>query len=176
MKQSKIKNMLEISLFSALIAISSMLSIPFPIPMTLQTFAIFLALMTLGGKNGLIAICVYISLGLVGLPIFAGFGSGIGYLLGASGGFIIGFPLAAALYLISERAFGVSRRKKLVYSLLSLAIIYAVGSLWFSFVYSNGTGFLAAITVTVLPYVIPDIIKILLALFISERLKRIPKA
>ena len=113
MKQSSVNSMLKISLFSALIVVSAMISIPFPIPITLQTFAIFLAFFTLGGVKAFAAVTVYTALGIVGLPVFAGFNSGVGYILGASGGFVIAFPLSAILFAVLEAVFGKSNKKRL---------------------------------------------------------------
>lgn len=171
MDRVRIKKMLYIALFAALMAVSAWISVPTPIPFTLQTFTFFLALMLLGGASGAIMSVIYIAIGLVGLPVFAGFGSGAGYLLGASGGFILSFPLAALLFLLLESAFRKGKKRKLIYAALSLVVIYVIGSLWFSLVYSGGEGLLATLAVCVFPYVIPDAIKILIAYYVSDRLK-----
>ena len=173
MEKNSISTMLKISLFSALIAVCAMISIPFPIPVTLQTFAIFLAFFTLGGKGALSAILVYTALGIVGLPVFAGFGAGVGYLLGASGGFVLAFPLSAALFIALESAFGNSNKKKIVYAIVSLLFIYLVGSVWFALVYSGKEGFLASLAICALPYVPIDAVKLVLAYAVSERLKKL---
>ena len=81
------------ALFAALIAICSWISIPTAVPFTLQTFAVFLALGVLGGKLGTLSVAVYLLLGAVGLPVFAGFQGGLGALLGATGGYLAGFLL-----------------------------------------------------------------------------------
>ena len=173
MKQSSVNSMLKISLFSALIVVSAMISIPFPIPITLQTFAIFLAFFTLGGVKAFAAVTVYTALGIVGLPVFAGFNSGVGYILGASGGFVIAFPLSAILFAVLEAVFGKSNKKRLIYATLALVLIYAVGTLWFSSVYSDGKGFYASVMVAVLPFIPFDTLKLILAYTVSKRLKKI---
>ena len=170
MKRSVLKTV-RIALFAAIIAVSSMITIPFAVPFTLQILAISTALMTLGGAEGTLAVAVYVSLGLMGLPVFAGFGSGIGYLLGASGGFVLGFVLGALCFLLLEKVFKVSERKRIVYAFVSLFVIYTVGVLWFTFVYSSGKTFFAALLVSVAPYVIPDTVKILVSSMISKRLR-----
>ena len=86
-----------IGLFVAAMAICSWISIPLVVPVTLQTFAVFLAVGLLGGKRGTIAVCAYIFLGAIGVPVFAGFGGGPGALLGQSGGYIIGFIFTALI-------------------------------------------------------------------------------
>ena len=91
------------ALFAALIAICSWISIPTAVPFTLQTFAVFLALGVLGGKLGTLSVAVYLLLGAVGLPVFAGFQGGLGALLGATGGYLAGFLLTALTVWGAER-------------------------------------------------------------------------
>ena len=171
MRKNSVNTMLKISLFSALIAICAMISIPFPIPVTLQTFAIFLAFFTLGGAKTLAAILVYTALGIVGLPVFAGFGSGIGYLLGASGGFVLAFPISAVFFIMLEALLGRSEKKKICYTLISLILIYTIGTLWFMLVYAGAEGFLAALLIAAVPYIPIDAVKLFLAYTVSKRLK-----
>ena len=173
MKRNSVNTMLRISLFSALIAVSAMISIPFPVPVTLQTFTVFLALFTLGGIRASAAVLVYTALGVVGLPVFAGFNSGIGYILGASGGFVLAFPLAAILFAVLEIFIGSSEKKKLCYSALAMLLIYVIGSLWFALVYSGEESFAAALLVCALPFIPIDAVKLALAYVISKRLKKL---
>lgn len=175
MRYNGIAKILYTALFASLIAVCAFISIPFPIPLTMQLFAVFLSLMTLGGAYGSLSIIIYLCLGLLGLPVFASFGSGIGYLLGASGGFVIAFPIAALLFFVLEKALSKKESAKILYAFLSLAIIYAIGALWFSLVYADAADFGEALLVCVLPYFLPDAIKILLAYKISKRLKKINK-
>ena len=81
-QHQKIVAMVQIALFAAIIAVCSWIQIPMTVPFTMQTFAVFCALATLGGKGGTISILIYIVLGAVGVPIFAGFTGGIGILCG----------------------------------------------------------------------------------------------
>ena len=173
MKQSSVNSMLKISLFSALIAVSAMISIPFPVPITLQTFAIFLAFFTLGGAKSFASVTVYTALGIVGLPVFAGFNSGIGYILGASGGFVIAFPLSAILFASLEAIFGKADKRRIAYAVAALIFIYVIGSVWFAFVYSGGRVFFAALAVTVLPFIPFDALKLVLAYTVSKRLNKL---
>ena len=91
--QNKTRDMVYISFFAIVIAIGSWISIPTMIPFTLQTFAVFITVGILGGKRGAAAVSLYILLGVVGIPVFAGFKGGIGVLLGNTGGYILGFLL-----------------------------------------------------------------------------------
>ena len=165
------------ALASALIVISALITVPLPSPIaiTLQTFGIYFVLFFLGGKLGTVAVALYIFIGAVGLPVFSGFTGGFGRLFDASGGFIFGFLLTALVYWLLTVLFG--ERFRLLFALISLALLYTVGSLWYSLVYLGvGEGKLSAVLLScVAPFVVPDVIKIFLALFISNRLSRVLK-
>ena len=139
------------SLFAALIAICAWISIPVPpLVFTLQTFGILLTLGLLGGKWGTVTILVYLLTGIVGLPVFAGFRGGAAALLDATGGFLWGFLLGGiAFWLIS----------------------YACGTWWFSR-YAGDVGISAAVLTCVVPYLIPDALKLALAYTLSIKIGR----
>ena len=86
------------ALFAVLLMVCAWINIPLTVPFTLQTFGVFAALGTLGGRRGTLAILAYLLLGLVGLPVFSGFQGGPGVLLGTTGGYILGFLASALLY------------------------------------------------------------------------------
>uniref|UniRef100_UPI004057CACA biotin transporter BioY n=1 Tax=Agathobacter sp. TaxID=2021311 RepID=UPI004057CACA len=88
---NKARNIVFIALFAVMIAVCSWISIPTAIPFTMQTFAVFLTLNFLGGKKGTVSVCIYLLLGLIGLPVYANFTSGIGMLMGTTGGYMIGW-------------------------------------------------------------------------------------
>lgn len=167
--------MAYIAVFTVLITICSWISIPTAIPVTLQTFAVFLSVAVLGGKRGTTAVLVYILLGAAGVPVFAGFTGGLGVILNTTGGYIIGFILTALIMWMIESAFG---RKLWVQALsmaLGMAACYAAGTAWFMFVYMRETGPVGLTTVLgwcVIPFIIPDAIKIALALTLSNTLRR----
>lgn len=91
-------DLVYIALGAVLISICSWISIPTTVPFTMQTFAVFFVLSALGGKRGTVAIIVYILLGAVGIPVFSNFTSGIGILLGNTGGYIVGFVFIGLVY------------------------------------------------------------------------------
>ena len=93
--QSKTYDMVYIAIFAVLMAICSWISIPMTVPFTLQTFGVFMAVGVLGGKKGTLAVLIYILLGAIGVPVFAGFSGGIGILLNTTGGYIVGFFFSA---------------------------------------------------------------------------------
>lgn len=159
-----------IALFAVLICICSWIAIPFAVPVTLQTFAVFLALMTLGPRRGFYAVAVYLLMGAVGLPVFSGFQGGIGVLLGAGGGYLIGFLIAALLCrLLLSRVRSVSAA-----CLPGLLVCHLCGILWFCFMYApqsaarpfTGAGWY------LLLYILPDLIKLQLASMLSKRLRK----
>lgn len=176
--RSKTLNMIYIALFAVLIAICSWISIPTTVPFTLQTFGVFVTVGTLGGKRGSLSVLVYLLLGAVGIPVFAGFRGGIGVLLGTTGGYIVGFLLSALVMWGMEKLLG---RKTWVLALsmvLGLVVCYAFGTVWFMTVYARSTGAIGlgtALGWCVFPFVIPDIVKIILALLVCKRLARIIK-
>lgn len=169
---SKTRKIVFIALFVALITVCSWIQIPSTIPFTLQTFAIFLALLCLGGKGGTIAIICYILLGLVGVPVFSGFKAGLSVLLQPTGGYIIGFVIMGLCYLVFEKIDKVPI--KILSLVLGLILLYLFGTLWFVFVATKTkeVGFISALIMCVVPFIIPDLMKLSLAYFISLKLKK----
>jgi biotin transport system substrate-specific component len=125
---------------AALTAVCSWISIPSTVPFTLQTFAVFCVLSLLGGKRGTVSIVIYILLGAVGMPVFAGFTGGIGILLGTTGGYIIGFILMGLLFWLAEHFFGNALPVRIVSMLAGLLVCYAFGTGWFLWVYARQSG------------------------------------
>ncbi len=174
--QLKAVDLAQISMFAAIIAVCSWISIPATVPFTLQTFGVFLAVGVLGGKRGTIAVLTYLFMGIIGLPVFAGFGGGIGYLMGSTGGYIFGFLFSALVMWSVEGIFGRTNRIFLVSMILGLFVCYGFGTVWFLAVYANAGGMVTlgmVLSWCVLPYAAPDVMKILLALWMRKRLARI---
>ncbi len=173
---SNVKRITYISLFSVLITICSWISIPIGgIPITLQTFAVFLAIFTLGARYSALALTVYLLLGAIGLPVFAGFGSGLGTLFGLTGGYLIGFYGIIICYGAITKIFGKSKLPTFIGSLLGLISCYAIGTAWFIYVYtgtSGAIGIIATLSLTVFPFIAFDIGKIILAIFLEKRLRK----
>lgn len=156
------------ALFAVITVLCSWLSIPWAIPFTLQTFAVFSALLFLGGKRGITAIAVYILLGCVGLPVFHSFSGGIGTMLGPTGGFITGFLLLGITYLLITKTAGNSLKIKTVALLSGLLLCYFTGCLQFAVV--SHASFKAAFTSCVLPFILPDLVKLALSLILYKKL------
>lgn len=169
------KTMIYISLFAVLIAVCAWISIPSAVPFTMQTFGVFAATGILGGKKGTAAICIYLLLGVVGLPVFSGGTSGPGILLGSTGGYMLGWILAGLVAWAAESVFGRSVRTAALSMILGLAGCYALGTAWFMAVYAQGSGpvgLWSAVSMCVVPFIIPDLLKVALALMIRKRLIR----
>ncbi len=176
--RSKTYDMVYIAVFAVLIAICSWISIPTTVPFTLQTFAVFLAVGVLGGKRGSLSVLIYILLGAVGIPVFAGFSGGFGILLGSTGGYIIGFLFSALLMWGMETLLGKKTWVLGLSMVLGLIVCYAIGTVWFMVVYTKNSGpvgLAAVLSWCVIPFIIPDLVKIALALVLSKRLSTILK-
>ncbi len=157
----------------ALIAVCSWLSIPMTVPFTMQTFAVCLVTAVFGLRLGLWTVVCYLLLGAVGAPVFAGFSGGVSALLGPTGGYLIGFLFTALSVGLAVGRWG----RKLPVLILSMALgillCYTFGTAWFIYVYSRNSGPIGlgtALAWCVLPYLIPDAVKIALAAFLTGRL------
>lgn len=174
MNNSKaLKQTLRAALCAALIAVSSFIIIPLAaVPVTLQTLTVCVTAALLGLKWGVISVGVYILLGAIGLPVFSGFGGGIGVLMGAGGGFIWGFLIMAVVVGFVSDKLGADIVKMIIAMTVGTVCCYIAGILWYVFVYSKGEGIMAALTACVFPFILPDIVKIIAAATISSRLKK----
>ena len=180
-----IYDLVLISVSAALITICSWISIPLgPVPFTLQTLGILAVMLTAGGSRGTIAILVYLALGAVGVPVFAGFKGGIMSFIGPTGGFLIGFILAALVYWLLEKhilkKLMTTPVKTWIFGMLGFIvfeiIMYIVGVIWFMTVYAAQTdpvGLATVMTWCVIPFIIPDIVKMAAAVLIGERASKL---
>ena len=175
--KKRIIDIVYTAVFASVIAVCALITVPFAVPFTMQTFGVFFALLMLGGKRGFCAVLVYTLLGLAGLPVFSGFQGGFAVLFGATGGYIIGFLLAALLFWIFERIFGCKRGARIASVLLGMLVCYAVGTAWYALVYMGGTeiGFAVAVAQCVLPFILPDVAKVTLAFVLCKKLKKYMK-
>ena len=177
MSKSKlsVRDMCYSAIFAALMAICAQVQIPaFGVSFTLQTFAMFLALLTMGGFRGTVSIALYLLLGILGVPVFSGFRGGAYILLLESGGFLIGFMLTSLLYWAITSEFQPGNHGKLLILAISMLPCYGLGIFWMFRFFSR--------TVTVWDYAyalvifgIPDAVKFVLAHLISNRLHRFVK-
>jgi biotin transport system substrate-specific component len=167
--------MVYIAMFAVLMAVCSWISIPTVVPFTLQTFGVFMAVSMLGGKRGTISVLVYILLGAIGIPVFANMTGGFGIILGSTGGYIVGFLFSALAMWIFEKVPGPKPVIRIISMIVALIVCYAFGTVWFMAVYARTTGAVGLGTVLgwcVIPFIIPDLVKIALAYVLSNRLRR----
>lgn len=174
--RQKVLNLSYIAVSAALMAICSWISIPTVVPFTLQTFAIFLTVGLLGGKRGTLAVVVYILLGAIGIPVFAGFSGGLHVILGNTGGYIIGFVFTALVMWAMEIMLGKKMWVLGLSMVLGMIACYAVGTIWFMAFYTRAEGAIALSAVLgwcVFPFILPDLIKIALAVTLCRQLRRV---
>ncbi|MBQ9065581.1 MAG: biotin transporter BioY [Blautia sp.] len=173
--RSKTTDIVYTGMFVVLIAICAWINVPMAVPFTLQTFGVFMAVETLGGRRGTLAVLVYILLGAAGVPVFAGFSGGIAPLFGSTGGYIIGFLFSALVMWAIESLFGHKPLVTILAMLAGLLVCYLFGTIWFMVVYSRSGSTASLLTVLgwcVFPFIIPDLAKIGLAYLLSQRVKK----
>lgn len=171
-----IKDMTIIAIFTAVIVVCSWISIPMVIPFTLQTLAVFTAAGLLGTKRGTLTVLLYILLAAVGLPVLTGFRGGFGALLGPTGGYVLGFLLTALELGLITKKFGRSVPVLALAMVLGAVIYYSFGTAWFIQVYTPADGspvtLMAALSMCVFPFLIPDAAKIAVAILLVKRLEK----
>lgn len=172
MHSDRVKMMVYIALGAVILAICSWIMIPAPVPFTMQTFGVFALLLILGGKAGTASIGLYLGLGMVGVPVYSGFSGGIGHIAGPTGGYLIGFLILGLVYWL------LSCIKAKYIRVLSLTVgmicCYLFGTFWYVMMYAGASqaGFGAVLMTCVIPYILPDALKMALALVVSKRIKR----
>jgi biotin transport system substrate-specific component len=169
--KTSIKGIVFASLFGALTAAGAFIVIPVPpVPITAQTFFLNTAALLLGGSLGALSQFVYVMLGVVGIPVFSGGKAGIGVIFGPTGGYLLGFIIAA--FIIGKIA-GAKRGAGIFWHIFAMLagmmVIYSLGIMQLALVAK--ISFKKALAIGVLPFIPGDIIKILLAAIISSRLK-----
>lgn len=167
----KTKDLTIVSLYSVIIIVSSWITIPFAIPFTLQTFAIFFALETLGGKKGGLSVLIFELIGLIGVPVFSGFTGGFGSFLGPTGGFLMGFLVVSFAYLVSDRFVKRNFIARIVRTAICLLLLYVCGTLHYT--YTMHVTIKEAWLVTVLPFILFDLLKIVLAYWVSRKVRKL---
>jgi len=179
MSESKnhVYDLVYIALGAVILAVCAWITVPvLEVPYTLQTMGVFLICALLGGKRGTIAVVIYILLGAVGIPVFSGMKGGLGVLMGVTGGYIVGFIFSGLVYWLVEKLMGKSLPAMIIGMVLGLLACYLFGSLWFYFVYTNGTGAIGMGTVLmkcVVPFIIPDLVKITVAVVLAGMLSKV---
>ena len=174
-KTKKIKtiDVVYVGLFAALICVCAWISIPLTVSITLQTFAVCLTAGLLGWKRGTLTVVVYIFLGMVGLPVFTGFKNGVAAVAGPTGGYIIGFIFTALIVGLAVDKLGKKLWVNILFMALGIAVCYLFGTVWFVIAYK--VSFASALSTCVVPFLLPDAVKIALAAVLVNRLKKFVK-
>jgi biotin transport system substrate-specific component len=155
-----------IALFAALMCILAPISIPVgSVPITFANLVVFLSVLLLGTKDGTLSCLVYILIGVLGLPVFSNFTSGLGVVLGPTGGYIFGYILTCLVSGIFVENCK-NKKIKIIGLILGLFVSYLVGTLWYSYI--TKMDFFVSLLVCVIPFVIIDIVKITIAILLSD--------
>jgi biotin transport system substrate-specific component len=167
-----LKTLVYASMFGALTAIGAFISVPlYPVPITLQTVFTALSGFLLGGLGGALSQVVYVLLGIIGLPVFSGGKSGLGVLFGPTGGYLIGFIVAAY---VMGRIVEAKRNGGVVWLLLSFIvgeiIIYGCGGFQLSRV--ANMSFAKTLTVGVIPFLLGDTLKCAAAILVTLAMRK----
>ena len=173
MNRMKIKDMTLTAVMAALICIAGPLTIAAgPVPLSLATFAVYLAGAILGKKRGTIAAGLYLVIGIIGVPVFSGFSGGFQKLAGVTGGYLVGYlPCAFLAGLGTERA-EKEGRKWLLPAMMAAGtiILYVIGTAWFMIQSGNPLG--ASLGMCVLPFLPGDAVKIAAVAMITPAVKK----
>ncbi len=146
------------------LAVMANIRIPlWPVPITMQTFGIWIIAFFFGSRKSFLSVMAYILAGLVGFSVFAGYSSGFGVILGPTGGYIIGF-LAAAFLVghMVEKGHGRTRKGVLACILAGNLVIYIFGLTGLG-IYLGNAGFVQLLMLGAVPFIIGDILKALAA-------------
>ncbi len=166
---SPVRKMVYASLFAAMTSVGAFMIIPVgPVPITLQVLFVFMAGSMLKARWGMISMIIYVLLGIVGLPVFSGGGSGFGILLGPTGGYLVGFIAAAGLigFLFEHRPPS-HIVVNILYMFVGLIMIYILGIAQLAFV--AHLDITTAIALGAVPFLPADVMKAIVAAIISTR-------
>ena len=173
---NKTKTMALIGVMAAVTCILGPLSLAIPVspvPISLTNLAVYFAIYVLGMRRGTISYCIYLLLGLVGLPVFSAFTGGAGKLFGPTGGYIIGFIFTALIVGLMTEKLGKKLWVEIVSMILGLAVCYAFGTAWFMF--QMKMGLVESLLLCVVPYLIADALKIAFSAVLVNRLDKVIK-
>ena len=161
------------ALMAAVTAVAAQIAIPLPfspVPFTMQVLAVILSGLLLGPRYGALAQAVYVLVGVVGVPVFARFTGGLGVIVGPTGGYLLSYPLAAAIAgLAAHAARDAPRRRALLICMAAgtgaLALIYAIGTSWLAV--QSGLPPSVALAQGVVPFVPLDLVKVAIAALVA---------
>ena len=175
-KKTELYKIALVSVMTSLICVIAPISIitPFSIvPVSLSTFIIVLSAYILGLVQSLISIILYILIGCCGLPVFSNWTGGVKIILGPTGGYIVGYIFLIIISGFSFENFE-SFYLKIIGSFIAMLVLYCFGTAWLSFTLK--ITFVEGLAIGVFPFIIFDILKIFLSIYVGEKCKRVLKA
>lgn len=169
--RNQTKDLVKRAMAIALLVISAQIAVPLPhmIPISLQTLAIYIIAMTFNKNQALIITLIYLFMGAIGLPVFASFSGGMDHLLGASGGFLLAFPIMAYVISLIVHKHD-TKLMNLISIIVGTSICYGIGCGYF--MYLTKTSLVHSLIICVLPFLVGDALKMLCALTIVRSLKK----
>lgn len=177
--KSTTKDLVFIALSTTIMIVCSFITIPFSVPFTLQTFAIFTIIGLFGTKKALISVSLYLLLGAIGLPVFSGFRGGIGNLLSVTGGYLVGFLLttivSGTILNLLKKYYKLTALTWCISMTLGLIVCYAFGTAWYLYLYTNSTGSISitsVLSLCVFPFLLPDAFKMGLSYYVIKITKK----
>jgi biotin transport system substrate-specific component len=171
MKTNKTSRMIKIALMAALIGILSYISIPIPpVPITAQTIAVMLAGLLLTPMDAMLSLLIFILLGAIGVPVFSNGSSGLGVLFGPTGGYIFGFLISAGFISYFKGTGKNIYRNLIVTTIGGIFVVYLIGIPWLAISYDMTL--INAIKAGALPFLIGDLLKVILASFIGKKINQ----
>jgi len=171
-KTFSVQKMAIIALMTAVLCILAPISIPVfisPVPISLGVLAVYLTAYVLSPLDATISVIIFILLGTFGLPVFSGYSGGLSKLVGPTGGYIIGF-----LFTVYISSLFIHMKKGIIFDVIGmisgLALCYILGTIWFS--YQQGKGFIASLLLCVVPFLIGDAVKIIVAVILGTQINK----
>lgn len=172
MRKLSVKEMSLVAIFPAMMAATAGISIPIGSlpPVTLQTIFVFMAGLMLGARLGSLSMGIYVLMGVIGLPVFAGFRGGFEVIVGGHGGFIIGFIFSAYLIGFMKNVNFLNKKIWYIITILALGniVIYMFGASYIAYLTNTN---MFSVLATLSPYIIGDILKILVVLYVYTRIR-----
>lgn len=170
-KKMSTVHMVLTALMAAVLCVLGPFAVPVgAVPISLTSLVLYFLVYILNGRLALISYAIYFLLGLVGLPVFSGFSGGIGKILGPTGGYLFGFFLMIPLCALAVNRFNKRNILQYVGVVFATLVAYAFGTIWF--MASMGCTLGTALTICVVPFIIGDLIKIALAVWLGPILRK----
>ena len=170
----KTRDLTIIAVMAALICVAGPLSISIgPIPLSLASFAVYMAGAVLGAKKGTLAVGIYLLLGLVGLPVFSGFSGGFQKLIGVTGGYLVGYlpcALITGLAVKPDNPDSGPQWRLPAFMVLGTTVLYLIGTAWFMIQTRNTLA--ASMGMCVIPFLPGDAVKIVAASLLARPVRK----